>query len=40
MALKTTSKKVKTTLFVYKIFDYIVKITGYTLIFDGNIDCF
>ena len=36
MALKTTSKKVKTTLFVYKIFDYIVKITGFTLILMGT----
>ena len=29
------SKKVKTTLFVYKIFDLIIKIVGYTLILMG-----
>ena len=36
MALKTTSKKVKTTLFVYKIFENKKKITGYTLILMGT----
>ena len=30
------SKKVKTTLFVYKIFDLIIKIVGYTLILMGT----